>query len=87
MANKTATTMDELLADTEVSGGFEVGDMVEGVVIVADNAIVGDQHSNFGLIPGGGGTQRLPRLIGRQRALALLLSGERLNAKEAVAWV
>jgi len=56
------------------------------VVIVADNAVIGDQHSNFGLIPGGGGTQRLPRLIGRQRALALLLSGDRLNGQEAVAW-
>jgi enoyl-CoA hydratase/carnithine racemase len=68
-----------------LAGGFELMQACD-VVIVADNAIVGDQHSNFGLIPGGGGTQRLPRLIGRQRALALLLSGERLNAQEAVAW-
>jgi enoyl-CoA hydratase/carnithine racemase len=68
-----------------LAGGFELMQACD-VVIVSDNAIIGDQHSNFGLIPGGGGSQRLPRLIGRQRALALLLSGERLNGQEAAAW-
>lgn len=68
-----------------LAGGFELMQACD-VVIVADNATIGDQHSNFGLIPGGGGTQRLPRLIGRQRALALLLSGDRLTGQEAVAW-
>lgn len=68
-----------------LAGGFELMQACD-VVIVADNAVIGDQHSNFGLIPGGGGTQRLPRLIGRQRALALLLSGDRLTGQEAVAW-
>ena len=68
-----------------LAGGFELMQACD-VVVVADNAVIGDQHANFGLIPGGGGTQRLPRLIGRQRALALLLSGERLSGPEAVAW-
>jgi enoyl-CoA hydratase/carnithine racemase len=68
-----------------LAGGFELMQACD-VVIVADNAVIGDQHSNFGLIPGGGGSQRLPRLIGRQRALALLLSGARLSGHEAVAW-
>src|SRR5258708_506854 len=68
-----------------LAGGFELMQACD-VVLVADNAVIGDQHTNFGLIPGGGGTQRLPRLIGRQRALALLLSGERLSGQEAVAW-
>jgi enoyl-CoA hydratase/carnithine racemase len=68
-----------------LAGGFELMQACD-VVVVADNAVIGDQHANFGLIPGGGGTQRLPRLIGRQRALALLLSGERLSGQEAVAW-
>jgi enoyl-CoA hydratase/carnithine racemase len=68
-----------------LAGGFELMQACD-VVIVAENAVIGDQHSNFGLIPGGGGTQRLSRLIGRQRALALLLSGDRLNGQEAVAW-
>jgi enoyl-CoA hydratase/carnithine racemase len=56
------------------------------IVVVADDAIIGDQHANFGLIPGGGGSQRLPRLVGRQRALALLLTGHRLSGLQAVAW-
>jgi enoyl-CoA hydratase/carnithine racemase len=68
-----------------LAGGFELMQACD-VVIVAENAVIGDQHSNFGLIPGGGGTQRLSRLIGRQRALALLLSGDRLDGQEAVAW-
>jgi enoyl-CoA hydratase/carnithine racemase len=68
-----------------LAGGFELMQACD-IVIVADNAVIGDQHSNVGLIPGGGGTQRLPRLIGRQRALALLLTGERLSGREAVAW-
>jgi enoyl-CoA hydratase/carnithine racemase len=68
-----------------LAGGFELMQACD-VVFVADSAIIGDQHSNFGLIPGGGGSQRLPRLVGRQRALALLLTGERLNGREAVDW-
>jgi enoyl-CoA hydratase/carnithine racemase len=68
-----------------LAGGFELMQACD-VVVVADSAVIGDQHANFGLTPGGGGTQRLPRLIGRQRALALLLSGERLSGQEAVAW-
>jgi len=68
-----------------LAGGFELMQACD-VVIVADDALIGDQHANFGLIPGGGGSQRLPRLIGRQRALALLLSGDRLSGREAVAW-
>ena len=37
----------------------------------------------LGLLPGGGGTQRLPRLVGKGRALALILSGEMIDAQEA----
>jgi enoyl-CoA hydratase/carnithine racemase len=68
-----------------LAGGFELMQACD-IVIVADNAIVGDQHVNYGLLPGGGGSQRLPRLVGRQRALSLLLTGGRLDAAEVVAW-
>jgi enoyl-CoA hydratase/carnithine racemase len=68
-----------------LAGGFEFLQACD-IVLVAEDAILGDQHANFGLVPGGGGTQRLPRLIGRQRALGLLLSGERISGREAAAW-
>ena len=68
-----------------LAGGFELMQACD-IVIVAEDAVIGDQHANFGLIPGGGGTQRLPRLVGRQRALALLLTGDRLSGHQAAAW-
>lgn len=68
-----------------LAGGFEFMQACD-ISIVAEDAVIGDQHSNFGLIPGGGGTQRLSRLVGRQRAMGLLLSGEWLSGREAAAW-
>jgi enoyl-CoA hydratase len=68
-----------------MAGGFEL--MQAGdIVIVRDDAKIADNHSNFGQVPGGGGSQRLPRLVGRQRALAHILTGGRLSGTEAVAW-
>jgi enoyl-CoA hydratase/E-phenylitaconyl-CoA hydratase len=52
--------------------------------VCSDDAVIGDQHANRYLIPGAGGTQRLPRRIGTQRALELLYTGRRLNGPEAV---
>ena len=50
----------------------------------ADTAKFGQPEVGLGLIPGAGGTQRLPRLIGRGRALDLILSGELIDAAEAL---
>ena len=47
---------------------------------------MGDQHANFGLMPGGGSTQRLPRRVGMQRAMELLTTGRWLSGTEAVEW-
>ena len=44
------------------------------LVIAADDARIGDQHANYGLMPGGGSTQRLPRKLGHQRAMRLLMT-------------
>jgi enoyl-CoA hydratase len=54
------------------------------VRIASDNAVFGLPAVKLGLICGYGGTQRLPRLVGRGRALELLLTGERIDATEAL---
>jgi len=51
----------------------------------ADTAQIGQPEINLGIIPGYGGSQRLPRLIGRDRALDLILTGRRVPAAEALA--
>jgi len=68
-----------------MAGGFEFV-QASDVVLVHDDAKLSDNHVNFGQIPGGGGSQRLPRLVGRQRALGHMLSGERMSGRDAVMW-
>jgi enoyl-CoA hydratase/carnithine racemase len=68
-----------------LAGGLELM-MACDVAFAARSARLGDQHSRFGLIPGWGGSQRLPRLIGRRRALDLMLSARWIGAEEARAW-
>ncbi|MEZ2391941.1 enoyl-CoA hydratase/isomerase family protein [bacterium RCC_150] len=68
-----------------MAGGFELMQACD-IVLVHEKAKLADTHSNHGQIPGGGSSQRLPRLVGRQRALAHILTGERITAAEAVAW-
>ena len=51
--------------------------------IASDRAKFGLPEVNLGLIPGNGGTQRLPRLVGKGRALQLILTGEIIDAEEA----
>jgi enoyl-CoA hydratase/carnithine racemase len=65
-----------------LGGGLEIA-LACDVRIAAENAQFGLPETGLGLIPGGGGTQRLPRIIGLGRALDLLLSAERINAAEA----
>ena len=51
--------------------------------IASENATFGLPEVTHGMIPGAGGTQRLPRLIGPERALDLILTGRRIDAREA----
>ncbi len=68
-----------------LAGGLELV-LACDVVLAAESAQLGDQHAQFGLVPGWGGSQRLPRLIGRRRALELMLSARWLDANEALAF-
>jgi enoyl-CoA hydratase/carnithine racemase len=68
-----------------LAGGLELV-LVADLVVADETARLGDQHANFGLVAGGGGSQRLPRLIGARRAKELMLLGGWLGAAEALAW-
>jgi enoyl-CoA hydratase/carnithine racemase len=65
-----------------LGGGCETA-MACTLRIAANTAKFGQPEVALGLIPGGGGTQRLPRLVGKGRALHLILSGEMISAQEA----
>lgn len=56
------------------------------MIFAAESARFGDQHAQFGLIPGWGGSQRLARLVGLRRAMDLYFSARWLDAPTALAW-
>jgi enoyl-CoA hydratase len=65
-----------------LGGGCETA-MACTIRIAVEHAKFGQPEVKLGLLPGGGGTQRLPRLVGKGRALQLILSGESISAQEA----
>jgi enoyl-CoA hydratase len=65
-----------------LGGGCETA-MACTIRLAVENAKFGQPEVTLGLVPGGGGTQRLPRLVGKGRALQLILSGEMISAQEA----
>jgi enoyl-CoA hydratase len=65
-----------------LGGGCETA-MACTLRIAVETARFGQPEVKLGLLPGGGGTQRLPRLIGKGRALQLILTGEIIDAREA----
>jgi len=71
------------LSGVVLGGGFEIS-LASDIRIAADNAIFGLPEINIGIIPGAGGTQRLPRIIGLTKAKELLFTGGIIKADEAL---
>jgi enoyl-CoA hydratase/carnithine racemase len=65
-----------------LGGGMELA-MACHLRIVGDRAKLGQPEINLGLIPGWGGTQRLPGLVGKAKAIELILTGDQITAQEA----
>jgi enoyl-CoA hydratase/carnithine racemase len=65
-----------------LGGGLEIA-LACDVRVAADNAIFGLPEVRLAIIPGAGGTQRLPRVVGMAHALRLILTGDRIDAAEA----
>ncbi len=82
---KMAKPVVAALSGPVLGGGAEFS-MACHARVVGPGFLLGQPEVNLGIIPGYGGTQRLPRLIGFERAYAMLRNAQTISAKEACAW-
>ncbi len=68
-----------------LGGGLELA-MACHLRVASENAKMGLPEVSLGLIPGYGGTQRLPQLVGRAKALEMIMTGEMIDAPSALQW-
>jgi len=81
--DRTAKPILAMINGYCLGGGLELA-MACDIRIASDRATLGQTEINIGIIPGGGGSQRLPRLVGLGNALKLTLTGDRIDATEAL---
>ena len=71
--------------EERLGGGLELA-LCCDLIVAEDDAQLGLPEAKLGLLPGGGGTQRLPRLIGTIRAAELIMTAWRISGAQAVSW-